>query len=155
MNLTEIGRKLNEADILRIEAKIKLSFPKDYATFLFETNGGVPEDDIEFSFKVIGSNNGKEQILGSDIQYFYNDEESMETYENLSAENLIESTFFPIACDSFGNEILLCLNKTDDYGCVYFADHESETDDTLWFLYKIANTFSNFVSSLKLTEYSN
>ena len=152
MKLTEIGRTLNETDISQMEDKIKLAFPKDYVAFLCETNGGVPEEDVEFSFQVTDSEQ-EEQIFGSDVQYFYNDEEAMEGYENLTAENLIEHTFFPIACDSFGNEILLSLCEKD-YGCVYFSDCESETEDAPWALVKVANTFSEFVDSLEITDYS-
>ena len=153
MKLTEIGRTLDETDILQMEDEIKLAFPKDYVAFLCETNGGVPEEDVEFSFPVTDLDQDEEQISGSDVQYFYNAKEAMEAYENLTVENLIEHTFFPVACDSFGNEILLSLCEKD-YGCVYFADCESETEDTFWVLVKVANTFSKFVDSLEITDYS-
>ena len=153
MKLTETGRKRSETDISGIEANLKLLFPKDYTAFLCKTNGGVPEEDVEFSYPAAGPGCEEEQILGSDVQYFYNDTEAMEAYENLTAENLIAPAYFPIACDSFGNEILLSLCEKD-YGCVYFADCENETDDTLWMLVKVANTFSEFVDSLEITDYS-
>ena len=151
MKLTEIGRKLSKKDILEMEAKIKLLFPKDYAAFLCETNGGVPEEDVEFSYRAEEPECDEETILGSDVQYFYNAEEAMEAYANLTAENLIAATYFPIACDSFGNEILLSLCEKD-YGCVCFADCESETENTLWMLVKVANTFSEFIDSLEITD---
>ena len=153
MKLTEIGRKLSKKDILEMEAKIKLLLPKDYVAFLCETNGGVPEEDVEFSYPATEHECDEEQILGSDVQFFYNDEEAMEAYENLTAEKLIAPAYFPIACDSFGNEILLSLCEKD-YGCVYFADCESETEDTFWVLAKVANTFSKFVDLLEITDYS-
>lgn len=138
MKLVEVGEKLSSKDIKEMEGELNLSFPKDYKDFLLKTNGGMPEDEFE---------------QGSDIHYFYDDNEIMESYENLVDEELIPDEYLPIACDSFDNQILLCLGKGDNYGTIYFADAESEeSEDSGWVLSKVADSFTAFLGMLKPAE---
>lgn len=74
----------------------------------------------------------------------------MEIYENLISEKLIHITHLPIACDSFGNEILLCLDQNINYGNIFFANHEKlPLEDTYWLLSKVSTSFSDFMNLLK------
>ena len=109
MKLVEVGEKLSSKDIKEMEGELNLSFPKDYKDFLLKTNGGMPEDEVEFDFIENGTSDEDEFEQGSDIHYFYDDNEIMESYENLVDEELIPDEYLPIACDSFDNQILLCL----------------------------------------------
>ena len=154
MKLSEIGEIISEDDIRKLETKLNLKFPTEYKKFLLQNNGGMPEEEVEFSFIEIDVTTRKSFEQGSDIQYFYNTDEMIESYENLVCEELINKTYIPIACDSFGNEILLCLNPNENYGCVFFSDHESTNlDDSFWSVSKIADSFNKFIDMLKPMEF--
>ena len=51
MKLVEVGEKLSSKDIKEMEGELNLSFPKDYKDFLLKTNGGMPEDEVEFDLR--------------------------------------------------------------------------------------------------------
>lgn len=153
MKLVEVGEKLSSKDIKEMEGELNLSFPKDYKDFLLKTNGGMPEDEVEFDFIENGTSDEDEFEQGSDIHYFYDDNEIMESYENLVDEELIPDEYLPIACDSFDNQILLRLGKCDNYGAIYFADAESEeSEDSGWVLSKVADSFTAFLGMLRPAE---
>lgn len=153
MKLVEVGEKLSSKDIKEMEGELNLSFPKDYKDFLLKTNGGMPEDEVEFDFIENGTSDEEEFEQGSDIHYFYDNNEIIESYENLVDEELIPDEYLPIACDSFDNQILLCLGKGDNYGAIYFADAESEeSEDSGWVLSKVADSFTAFLGMLRPAE---
>lgn len=56
---------------------------------MLKTNGGMPEDEVEFDFIENGTSDEEEFEQGSDIHYFYDNNEIMESYENLVDEELI------------------------------------------------------------------
>lgn len=58
-------------------------------------------------------------------------------------EKWIPQKLFPIACDSFGNLILLCIAGAR-YGNVYFCDHEKGMSPAL-----ITDSFSSFLRACK------
>ena len=59
----------------------------------------------------------------------------------------------PIAYDSSGNVFLLYLGADDNYGKVYFANHEMFDPDTDFFVItNIADDFDTFVNSLRPFE---
>ena len=76
-------------------------------------------------------------------------EELPEFYENLIGEVLPEDAgYISIACDSCGNDILLCVDNTN-FGRVYFGDHDMLDPETDYLgLSLIANSFTDFVNSL-------
>lgn len=116
MNLIEVGEKLSNKDIKKMEDALHLDFPQDYKDFLLKTNGGMPEDEVEFDFIESDPSTKEELEQGSDIHYFYDDNEVIESYGNLVDEGLIPAEYLPIACDSFYNQILIYLGKDDNYG---------------------------------------
>ena len=95
MKLVEVGEKLSSKDIKEMEGELNLSFPKEYKDFLLKTNGGMPEDEVEFDFIENGTSDEDEFEQGSDIHYFYDDNEIMESYENLVDEELIPDEYLP------------------------------------------------------------
>ena len=74
--------------------------------------------------------------------------------ENLNSNTInidIDKCWNHIACDSFGNQILL-LSETSELGKgVYFANHESLTTTEFpnWMVYKVSDSFSEFIDLLK------
>ena len=154
MNLIEVGNNLCDEDIEKIENILNLKLPQDYKNFLLKTNGGIPEDEVEFSFIETNLLTNETYNQGSDIHYFYNNDELLSAYNNLTSEKLIQNVYVPIACDSFGNEILMCLENNCNFGSVFFADHESTNpNDSFWSLFKISNSFTEFVNMLKPVEF--
>lgn len=67
-------------------------------------------------------------------------------------EEEISKTTFPFADDAGGNIICMSLNK-EDYGTIYFADHELEEKETGYLVMsKIALSFTDFLNCMYLYE---
>jgi len=146
MKLTDIGIQINNNNIRETEQALGLVFPEEYKSFLLENNGGVPQDGANFNFKIKLPDGGQEVSLGSNIQFFYSLDKVQEVAENLRADKLIGMEFFSIACDDFGNDILLC-GAGQNMGTVYFADHEKvHPEGTASISYKIADKFNDFLA---------
>lgn len=131
--------------------------PQDYLGFLYEKNGGRPDDDWVFDF----IETGIDRVTSSCIkQYYYIDKESSTSYRNavLIYKELVDSeqvppSLFPIADDPGGNYILLCVSD-DDYGHVYFADHELEDSETRYMVMSpLADSFTEFIDKLYIKDY--
>lgn len=154
MKFTEVGEMITENYIQELETKINLLFSTQYKNFLLQNNGGMPEDDVEFTFTEIDPETNEKYKQGSDIHYFYNTDEMMNAYENLICEKLIQDDYLPIACDSFGNQILLYLGSGKENGAVYFSNHEVvNPNDTFWVASKVADSFNEFIDKLHIIEY--
>ena len=153
MELVEIGKRITEEEIRELEIKIKLEFPAEYKFFLMENNGGMPKDMVGFKFieRNVATQETWEQ--GSDIHYFYNVDEVMDAYENLVCEGSITKEHLPIACDSFGNDIVLCLTSNKNYGNVCFVNHELENvENTFGNISYIADSFNGFLELLEVID---
>jgi hypothetical protein len=132
--------------LARLEQKIRSALPDAYRQFLLQHNGGKPDRRI-FSFV----ENGRESTDA--VRCFYADcdhtlysiDKKMQVYSGRIPDGCL-----PIACDPFGNQLLLSV-AADDYGVIYFWDHERESSraggkDSLCLL---ASSFEEFVESLK------
>jgi cell wall assembly regulator SMI1 len=146
-------KQITISDIEVIESQINLNFPKEYREHLLKYNGGQCIPNI-FEF------NENNRIMNSDIDWFlaiYDGE-----YDNLLRYILplkierkrLPTHILPIAHDSGGN--LICIScGNNDYGCIYFWDHESEIDYSLYDdynyqnLYLISKNLDLFFESLK------
>lgn len=130
----------------RFEKLIGASLPVDYRQFLNDHNGGKPSpSDFNIS---------EEEGEGS-IHHFYGLHDGP-NYANLEASfkvyrERMPSTMIPIADDSGGNSICLGISG-DDFGRIFFWDHESEADEEEQPYYKnitiIANSFRIFLDNL-------
>ena len=67
MELFDEGIKLTKEDISKYEKKMNTKFPEAYVSFLLESNGGTPEEDLAFDFIDIASNKKN----STDIREFY------------------------------------------------------------------------------------
>lgn len=102
-----------EQEILKVEEKYDVVLPQQYKDFLCKYNGGhTPKT----KFKV-----GK---ISSDIRAFYGLGEVPFSFHTLDMKEWIENKLLPIACDSFGNYILIGLSN-EGYGKIYFSNHEA------------------------------
>lgn len=142
-----IGEPAEEEAIEAFEKRHGIRLPDDYRDFLASQNGGRPEMDSRvFTFQ-------KEDNSTSDslIDWFsglieredYSLEGDLDIYEDRVPVGML-----PIACDPFGNLILLGVRDPLVSG-VWFWDHEIEPTSVQGSgIYKIADNFEQFIESL-------
>ena len=95
------------------EKQFHFELPNRYKLFLIKYNGG---DTPETKFK-----SGK---VSSDVRFFYGlGDVEYDLMKIIDLNNFISNNILPIARDSFGNYIALCLDK-ENSGKVVFCDHE-------------------------------
>ena len=142
--ITESAVALNEKDIERIEAEIGLNLPVVYREFLLRHNGGKPKPDA------VRYNGDYFDYVG----FFYS--EQFRSYASdlirsiASYKELIPSHYFPIG-ESPGGDVYCLSLKKEDYGSVYYWDHEiANYDGEPWEenMIKLANTLSEFIEGL-------
>lgn len=153
VEFSETEKSINISQIEEVEKFVGLRFPFQYKNHLLRFNGGRCNPNI-FNF----IENGK--ATNSDIDWFLaiyegesdNLKEYIEIYK--IEEKRLPHHILPIAHDSGGN--LICIScGEEDYGKIYFWDHESEvdyslSDDTDYSnLYFIANSFDEFLANLE------
>ena len=140
---------LGDDSIKNLEKQRGIILPKDYKEFLSKYNGGTPK--YMNTFRLMDSNNDSD----SNIDNFLGIDHPCET---LSMRYIFEffgtrvpKPLLPIARDPFGNLICICT-QGDNYGKVYFWDHEDEGMDNNepWWknIYLIANSFIEFMNGL-------
>lgn len=140
---------LSEKIISSLEIGWGFKFPKSYKLFLENYNGGIPKNRY-FHFKDSLDGSAIDTIFGIVPEKYFN----AFFYYNIMYCGRIPLNTFPIAHDSFGNLILLSV-KGQDYGKVYFWDHEQEADTNngevpgYENLTLIADSFEEFMGNLK------
>ena len=154
----ENGYKINDTLIKSFEEKFDITLPKDYKSFMLENNGGESDKDWIFDFydNVIQKNNSS--VIRSFFRIYENKNEEI-VYDDLEKickimwnECTISPKTLPIADDPGGNVICISLNE-EDYGTVYFANHEYEDSDTGYlFMSKIALSFTEFINKIYIDE---
>jgi hypothetical protein len=121
---------------------------------MLNNNGGEPVEDCIFDFydNVIEKNNAS--LIRSFFRIYeskpekrvYDDLE--EICETMRREEIISNKTLPIADDLGGNVICISLHE-EDYGTVYFANHEFEDTETGYlFMSKISSSFTEFINQL-------
>lgn len=152
IKFNEVKKLLDNSDITALEERVGYSFPQEYREHLLAYNGGFPDKQV-FAFE----ENGKQQ--SSDVDWFYAIYDGK--YNNLDTaikmykldEKRLPQHIIPIAHDSGGNQICISCG-TEDYGKVYFWNHELEVDysvagdDDYSNLYLIADSFTEFINGL-------
>ena len=101
-----------EEKIIDIERQYEIILPTEYKNFLHKYNGGYTP---KTKFKV-----GK---ISSDLRGFFGIGDVKLSLDDVALGDCLEKNIFPIACDSFGNYIMIGLSN-DDAGKIYFCDHE-------------------------------
>ena len=134
------------ADVLRVEQRLSGIFPDDYLHFLVQNNGGRAESSV-FVF-----DDTKGQQADSLVDWFFGvcDDPDYGIEPNLDAyEGRVPNGFCPIACDPFGNLLLIGF-RDENRGDIYFWDHELEEDEpTMANMSKVATSFSGFLALVK------
>lgn len=171
--------KLNTEDVKQLEKQAGGILPKSFSEFI--SRFGICSFNEEIEFKSFSNDaefiHDDEAGLpnftfeSSTVSVFYGiDPEEDKTYdifENLKLfKDRIPDAFLPFATDGMGNQILISLNK-DNYGRIYFWDHEAEWDvedyeeetgipmreevkyQNLWL---IGNDFEDFFNRLQILD---
>jgi cell wall assembly regulator SMI1 len=124
-----VGERMLE----RVEASLGVSIPEDYRKFLEATDGGRPVEDT-FSPMV-----GVNRFLGAS--------EMIESRERLHGR--LPATLLPIADAEGGNRI--CISVAEhELGAIYFWDHELEHLGADKAADRIAASFDDFISQLRV-----
>lgn len=101
-----------EEKITDIERQNEIILPVQYKNFLHRYNGGyTPKTKF------------KAGEISSDLQGFFGVGNVKLSLDDVELGDFLEKNIFPIACDSFGNYIVIGLSN-DDAGKIYFCDHE-------------------------------
>jgi hypothetical protein len=130
-----------------VEARLGVKLPDDYKSFLQRQNGGEPAPN--FFNEMVG------------VRYLYsagpNDDEYIDDLDSIAelfspegeADDVLEPGFLVIGADGIGNR--LCLKvSADDYGAVYFWDHELA--DSPEGYTRLTDTFTDFFEALRPEE---
>lgn len=134
----------NEEAIRSLESELGHSLPESYRQFLMELNGGRPAPSA-FWFQTASGESD------SMVDWFYTlaPDDDYNLRDNLNIfRDRIPAGLIPIACDPFGNQIL--LGVTNRHGAVFFWDHELESggDPTWDNVLSVASSFSEFLEML-------
>ena len=137
---------ISEAQLIAFEKELGIKLPADYRAFLLKHNGGMPEPnalDVKIDDFVVQDGVTCFSAITEDrvfsFSYF------LDVYEGRIPKNL-----FPIA-DGLSVD-LICLSVSgDDYGKVYFWDHNWEVTDgepDYSNVHWIADSFTEFLDKL-------
>lgn len=156
MNLINSATKVYEEDVVEIENGLGIKFPEDYKAFIIQTNGGIPEEDMLYDFYDEVSELENTSIIRKFFSLYVDDtilKNNLKViYTTMRNEETIPADMLPIADDPTGNIISLSLNK-EDYGFIYYLNHEFEDVDTGYLVKsKIANSFKEFINCLYTDE---
>ncbi len=134
----------SEEEIAAFERWLGVVLPVDYRTFLAEVNGGRPKPRVFEGPTGDGSLVHFFFTLNADASH-YRLHKEIKAYAGRIPEKLL-----PIACDDFGNLVLLDLGAKS-LGAIYFWDHEQENmdGDPYWDnIAFISPSFTEFVKGL-------
>lgn len=156
MELINSAGKISVEDIAEFENEVGMEFPEDYKNFMIEANGGTPKEELLYDFFDEVTEAENTSVIREFFSLFSDDTVKMsnlrEIYKIMTYEETISVDMLPIADDPGGNVIGISLNK-DDFGYVYFINHEYDDLDTGYLVKsRIAESFSDFIGALYLAK---
>ena len=148
MKLTENFGGTSPDRIQAFERKNNFKLPKDYSNFLLLNNGGY----IEKGVFLINDFQGYDKIEVFHGFELNNEYSNLDYLVDMFPDRFIKN-IIPVGRDGGGNYICLNVNEGEDYGKIYFYDHEVDNennDGTLnWDnLYLVADSFTEFIEKL-------
>lgn len=140
----KFSKGLSVAELEYIDKKVGKPVPIEIRELLSQANGGYPQLTI-FPIKGMKGNPDGE------IRYFYGVDDDLgrdlSWYVDIYSGRM-PPELFPFACNGSGDQLCLVTNG-NRAGEVVFWDCYGETDKPSWKnIYKIANTFDEFLNSL-------
>ena len=156
MLLINSAEQINAKDIAEFENEVGKIFPEDYKRFMLKSNGGTPKEEWLYDFFDEVTEAENTSVIREFFSLFSEDTVKMgnlkKIYKTMTYEEMIPDDMLPIADDPGGNVIAISLNK-DDYGYMYFINHEYDDLDTGYLVKsKIAESMSDFLDVLYLSE---
>lgn len=150
MKIRNPGKTITAEDIIRLENEMDIELPQEYKAFLLQNNGGYVDGFLcTPSFKELHPETGEAFVQSVNPDKFYSLDEVREEYEDNLDDPVFPEKLLPIAYDSAGNKILLGVDQTKDFGCVFFANHEWYVSQTgFYVITKMADSFDEFVNCL-------
>lgn len=112
MLISKFSNSSIEDKVEDLEKRCEIILPIQYKKFLYKYNGGYTPRTY---FKI--------RRIDSDLEGFFGIGDVDLSIEEVQLEEWLEKSFFPIACDSFGNYVVIGLGN-DNSGKIYFCDHE-------------------------------
>lgn len=154
MELRNSGEPLNIEKLKEFEEKYAVSLPEDYKAFLLKTNGGfIRGFYVTQEFDELDTENNIIRKQQANVQKFFPLNKVAKAYEDILDDPILPPGFLPIANDPFGNNFIICTKQNNDFGSIWFANHELWDKETgFWVYSKISNTFNGFLSSLTIFE---
>lgn len=158
MELFDSAAPLTREEIDRLESQLGVSFPEDYIEFILKNNGGEPEEDWLFDFNDGVSESENTSVIRGFYKFYLHEDDSP-SYDDLVKicntmwkEKAFGRDMVAIADDPGGNPICMCVSG-ENFGKVYFADHEFEDTKTGYlFMSEVAPSFSAFMDKLYADE---
>lgn len=121
-----------QQNITNIERKYDIVLPMQYKSFLYQYNGGYTP---KTKFIIRG--------ISSDLRGFFGVGDVALSLNKLKLGECLNHNLFPVACDSFGNYIM--IGVSGEYaGNIYFCDHEKGNKAEY-----LAESFKKFVDCCK------
>lgn len=151
MKMAKPNPPTTEAAIARFERERGISLPASYRDFLLATNGGVPEDT---AFPVDGMSNTTTWTLQTFCGIGVAEPTDELAYSNDLYAGGIPPGIVLIAIDDGASFVVLDLRKGTDRVAFWDKRHFWGTGE--WResdLYHVANSFEEFVSSLRPNPY--
>ncbi len=149
VKINEFG-ELSTEKIQEFEKEFLIHLPEDYKLFLLQCNGGKPiYENFRYSNKIYT------------IQYILGIHEG-DYYANLKLriknfQDVLEAGYLPFASDWGGNLFLICLHNTENYGKIFFFDHNlcGEDENGLSIMPSldlIAKDFNHFIVNFETVD---
>ena len=157
MRLLNSAEPVLYEDVLEFGNYLGVKLPEDYVEFIVNANGETPEPDMLYDFYDEVSEQENTSVIRRFFSFFPNVECEKNNikfiYNVMRREKTIPVDMIPIADDPTGNVICISLSS-NDYGAVYFLNHEFEDSDTGYLMKsKITDSFKVFIEKLYPDEW--
>jgi hypothetical protein len=113
--------KITQNELSNFEVSYNLRLPNDYKEFLIKHNGGSPN-------KIFFRKNNADLVVDIFLSLSKEEYSIEKYYANMVIEDKeLPEKILPIGIDAFGN--IICIScRDEDFGKVYFWDHEEDWD---------------------------
>ena len=158
----DIGPPITKKMLLEFEKNLPRALPDDYRDFLKQCNGGSMDEENN-AFYITGIPGFTKTRKGDEgfAAWFdslnpnknEDEEDLLSQYLSIRGEGVFPNYCLPIGSDYGGNLILLSLGE-EDYGHIYFWDHEQGWDEAgslepdYSHCYFVAKSFTELIDSL-------
>jgi cell wall assembly regulator SMI1 len=156
MSITFSGERgpLAPERVAQAEATMGVVFPADYREFMLAHNGGKPSRRAFVYAEETGpyTDGAVRKFYPIDSSDKLGLEATHHTFLGYDPPRMPRDVF-PIADDSFGNQICICFSGPK-CGYVYFWDHEHEAEDEPTYdnMHLVAKSFSEFLDKLTSSD---